>query len=63
MSPSISEKNKTKLDKVKKNGINIAETVDIEKVKEVLKDYPGTGYVTDYKYMCFDTGQDLIKQI
>ncbi|MFC2061539.1 4Fe-4S binding protein [Elusimicrobiota bacterium] len=43
-------------------GINISKTVDIEKVKEALKDYPGVSFVTDYKYMCSEPGQDLIKK-
>ena len=43
-------------------GINIAKTVDIEKVKKELEGYPGVHLVTDYKYMCSDPGQDLIKK-
>ncbi len=43
-------------------GINIAETVDIEAVVKDLKDYPGVAYVQDYKYMCSDPGQNMIKE-
>jgi len=42
-------------------GINIAATVDIKSVVEELKDYPGVAYIQDYKYMCSDPGQNLIK--
>jgi len=43
-------------------GINIASTVDIEQVKEALKDYRNVALVTDYKYMCSAPGQDLLNQ-
>ncbi|MBC8384644.1 MAG: CoB--CoM heterodisulfide reductase iron-sulfur subunit A family protein [Candidatus Cloacimonetes bacterium] len=43
-------------------GINISSTVDIEKVKEGLKNYPGIEHIEDYKYMCSDPGQTLIKE-
>ncbi len=43
-------------------GINIASTVDIEKVVNVLKGYSGAAHVEDYKYMCSDPGQEVIKQ-
>lgn len=43
-------------------GINIAGTVDIPKVVEEIKNYPGVSYVTDYKYLCSDPGQDLVKK-
>lgn len=42
-------------------GINIAGTVDIKAVVDALKDYPGVAYIQDYKYMCSDPGQNLIK--
>ena len=42
-------------------GINIASTVDVEKVVNILKDYPGVVHVEDYKYMCSDPGQELIQ--
>jgi heterodisulfide reductase subunit A len=43
-------------------GINIASTVDINKTVEALKDYPGVAHVEDYKYMCSEPGQELLKQ-
>ncbi len=43
-------------------GLNIAGTVDVERVAEAIRDYPGVAYSVDYKYMCSDPGQDLIKQ-
>ena len=43
-------------------GINISSTVDIEAVKEALKDYPGVAHIEDYKYMCSDPGQNLLKE-
>ena len=43
-------------------GINIASTVDVPKVVEDLKDYPGIAFIQDYKYMCSDPGQTLVKE-
>ena len=42
-------------------GINIAGTVDVEKVAEELKRYPGVAFATTYKYTCSDPGQQIIK--
>jgi len=42
-------------------GINIASTVQIEKVVEAIKGYPGVAHIEDYKYMCSDPGQSMIK--
>ncbi len=42
-------------------GINIANTVDVEKVVEEIGKYPGVVYATDNKYMCSQPGQDMIK--
>ncbi len=42
-------------------GINIAGTVDIERLKEEMSKYPGVSYVMDYKYMCSDPGQALVR--
>ena len=42
-------------------GINIAGTVDVQRVAEALKDYPGVVLSTDYMYMCSDPGQSLIR--
>ncbi|HWJ04113.1 MAG TPA: FAD-dependent oxidoreductase, partial [Verrucomicrobiae bacterium] len=42
-------------------GSNIAGTVDCEKVaKEALK-FPNVAYATDYKYMCSEPGQQVIR--
>jgi heterodisulfide reductase subunit A len=43
-------------------GLNIAGTVDVERVAEEIRGYPGVAYSVDYKYVCSDPGQDLIKQ-
>ncbi len=43
-------------------GENIARTVDCARVAEALADHPGVEFSTDYKYMCSDPGQSLIKQ-
>jgi heterodisulfide reductase subunit A len=43
-------------------GLNIASTVDVEQVVEVLRDYPGVAFASDYKYMCSDPGQSLIQE-
>ncbi len=42
-------------------GINIAGTVDVEKVAEDIKSYPGVAFATTYKYTCSDPGQQIIK--
>ncbi|MGD2176993.1 MAG: CoB--CoM heterodisulfide reductase iron-sulfur subunit A family protein [Anaerolineae bacterium] len=43
-------------------GLNIAGTVDVERVLDVLRDYPGVVFTGDYKYMCSEPGQALIQQ-
>ena len=43
-------------------GINIASTVDVEKVVGFFKDYPGVSHAEHHQYMCSDPGQDLIIQ-
>ncbi len=43
-------------------GENIARTVDVAKVAEDLKDHPGVAFTTDYKYMCSDPGQALVRK-
>ncbi|MGD2148792.1 MAG: CoB--CoM heterodisulfide reductase iron-sulfur subunit A family protein [Anaerolineae bacterium] len=43
-------------------GLNIAGTVDVEQVVDVLDDYPGVTVATDYKYMCSDPGQMMIQE-
>jgi heterodisulfide reductase subunit A len=42
-------------------GINISSTVDVEKVSEIVGEDPHVVFSTDYKYMCSDPGQQLIK--
>ncbi|MFQ6058808.1 MAG: 4Fe-4S binding protein [Anaerolineae bacterium] len=43
-------------------GTNIAGTVDVEGVAEYAASLPGVVIARDYKYMCADPGQDLIKE-
>ncbi|MBQ3505505.1 MAG: CoB--CoM heterodisulfide reductase iron-sulfur subunit A family protein [Clostridia bacterium] len=43
-------------------GSNIAATVDVEKVAEIMKSEPGVVYSANYQYMCSENGQQLIKQ-
>ena len=43
-------------------GSNIAKMVDVVKVAEVAATFPSVAYATDYKYMCSEPGQNLIKQ-
>ena len=42
-------------------GSNIAATVDVQKVAEVIKSEPGVVYSVNYQYMCSENGQQLIK--
>ena len=42
-------------------GSNIAATVDVEKVAEVLGQEPGVVFSTHYQYMCSQSGQELIQ--
>ncbi|MHB1458735.1 MAG: 4Fe-4S binding protein [Armatimonadota bacterium] len=43
-------------------GSNIAKMVDVVKVAEVASTFPSVAFATDYKYMCSEPGQNLIKQ-
>lgn len=43
-------------------GRNISGTVDINRVMEDISKYPGVVFCEDYKYMCSDPGQNLIKE-
>ncbi len=43
-------------------GTNISSTVDVEKVVRQAALLPKVAYVVDYKYMCSDPGQNLIRQ-
>ena len=42
-------------------GTNIAGTVDVERVVEEITKFPEVVYAIDYKYMCSDPGQKLIR--
>jgi len=42
-------------------GENIARTVDCHAVAEAAGRFPGVALAIDYKYMCSDPGQNLIK--
>jgi heterodisulfide reductase subunit A len=42
-------------------GTNIAGTVDVERVVEEIRKFPDVVYAVDYKYMCSDPGQKLIR--
>jgi heterodisulfide reductase subunit A len=43
-------------------GLNIAGTVDVEKVTEQIKGYPGIAHAEHYIYMCSDPGQELVRK-
>jgi len=43
-------------------GTNIAQTVDVEAVAEYARTLPGVDVVREYKYMCSDPGQELVKK-
>ncbi len=43
-------------------GINIAATVDVEKVAEQIGTHPDVAISRFYKYMCSDPGQELIRK-
>jgi len=43
-------------------GTNIAQTVDVIGVVEYARSLPGVAVAREYKYMCSDPGQDLIKK-
>jgi len=43
-------------------GINIAHTVDTERAVEIIKNFPNVEIARDYKYMCSDPGQELIRK-
>lgn len=42
-------------------GLNIASTVNVDRVVEAMRGYPGVAFAADYTYMCSDPGQDLIR--
>ncbi len=41
-------------------GGNISNYVDISKIIEAIKDYPGVAVAKDFMFMCSDTGQQMI---
>ncbi len=43
-------------------GLNIAGSVDVERVVEQIKDYPGVAHTEHYIYMCSDPGQELVRK-
>jgi len=43
-------------------GENISRTVDVERVATEAGHLSGVAYATDYKYMCSDPGQNLLKK-
>jgi NADH:ubiquinone oxidoreductase subunit E len=43
-------------------GRNISANIDIEKLVKEIKEYPGVVHCEDYKYMCSDPGQVMIKE-
>ena len=43
-------------------GMNIASSVDVERVVEQIKDYPGVAHAEHYIYMCSDPGQELVRK-
>jgi len=43
-------------------GINIAATVDVEKVVEEIGRYPGVVHAENYMYMCSDPGQEVVRK-
>ncbi|MGQ9626748.1 MAG: CoB--CoM heterodisulfide reductase iron-sulfur subunit A family protein [Anaerolineae bacterium] len=43
-------------------GTNIAGTVDVARVAEEIRKYPGVACAVDYEYMCSDPGQSIIRQ-
>ncbi|MBS3817865.1 MAG: CoB--CoM heterodisulfide reductase iron-sulfur subunit A family protein, partial [Candidatus Thermoplasmatota archaeon] len=42
-------------------GSNIAGSVDVDELTEYASDLNGVTFATNYKYMCSDPGQELIK--
>jgi heterodisulfide reductase subunit A2 len=42
-------------------GANIANTIDVAQLTEFAKGLPSVALARDYKFMCSDPGQELIK--
>ena len=43
-------------------GVNIRATVDVKRLAEQMREYPGVYHAEDYMFMCSDPGQNLIKK-
>ena len=43
-------------------GSNIAATVDVKKVVEIIAKEPGVVHAEDYQYMCSEAGQSRIQE-
>jgi heterodisulfide reductase subunit A len=43
-------------------GSNIAGTLDINRVVEAVKQFPGVVHAEDYKYLCSDPGQNIVQK-
>jgi heterodisulfide reductase subunit A len=43
-------------------GTNIAGTIDVDRVVEEIRKFPEVVYAVDYRYMCSDPGQRLIRE-
>jgi len=43
-------------------GTNISATVDVEKVAEAARSMPNVAFAMDYKYMCSEPGQAVIRE-
>ncbi len=43
-------------------GTNIAGVIDVDRVRDYAASLPGVAVARDYKYMCSDPGQDLLRQ-
>ena len=43
-------------------GTNIAAGIDVGQVVEAAKEMPGVVFATEYKYMCSEPGQEMVKE-
>ncbi len=43
-------------------GKNIADTVDVDAVVKAVRKLPGVAHVQDYKYMCSQPGQEMVRE-
>ncbi len=44
-------------------GSNIGGVVDVPRVRDEISSYPGVVYAVDYRYVCSDPGQQLIRDV